>query len=315
MTSDLKSFRDFLLNEGRLKRVATPKVLFHGTLKSNMLSIRQRGLVPKVGEFTKTVWSDPSDEFSAVYATSKRNITWAFSAIVGQLLKKGIRPNKQNVKKHGVLFVLNSKAFPHYRYGFWENPYGQSTRAKKLMGAGKIPRVSSGLPVTSNAVEPTNYFSTEPVDPSHIKHTIRGDDLVDLFEKHGFGEDEIRGLVNQFSSNHNFKHPEEVFASRWGEHPGKVLGVDLENFNTMSEPDFFTSVQHPNHDRPISDSQLHSDLKAMTKMADYHGVDLNIHSDNEFNPITPKQRAIYQQHGFELDGEDDGEIRFFRKAR
>lgn len=132
----------------------TPKTLYHGTLIFNLPAIEKEGLIPLAGDFTKHFYND-IDVPELVFATDKKNLKKALTAIVGHLNRQGITPTTNNLEKYGALVVLK-----HAENDFEkENEYTEYP-----------------------TVEPGDYYSSEEQIPNHI---LTGKKMMRFFRKNG----------------------------------------------------------------------------------------------------------------------------------
>lgn len=173
--------RKFLLEKfirNVINEEQTGKTLYHGTIVDNIQSIKENGLIPTIGEFVKQAYlgsvdGNIDDYLEAVlYATDKKNIEKAFTAIVMQV---GIKLGKtgyhsvttNDIRNHGALVILKNaeKEFDFY------------SREDSDMGNRNVPF----------GVEQNDYFTTDAeILPDII---LTGNKLVRFFKQKGFNLD------------------------------------------------------------------------------------------------------------------------------
>lgn len=165
----LEKFIRNIINKER-----TGKTLYHGTIVDNIESIRNNGLMPTIGEFVKQTYlgsvdGNIDDYLEAVlYATDKKNIEKAFTAIVMQVaLKLGktgyYSVTTNDIRNHGALVILKNA----------EEEFDFYSREDADMGNRNVPL----------GVERDDYFTTDAeILPDII---LTGNKLVRFFKKKG----------------------------------------------------------------------------------------------------------------------------------
>ena len=142
---------------------SAPRTLYHGTLKSNLPSIMQGGLEPRIGAFTSHFYDpDEADLSELVFASARKDIQKGMSAIVHLLKSQGIPATPENVIKYGAMVVIKDKHndFEH--------------RPKDDMNYwGEYP----------TQVEPGDFYSKDNVSHTYI---LQDRKLRDLLRREGF---------------------------------------------------------------------------------------------------------------------------------
>lgn len=151
----MKSFE--FLNEN------SPRTLFHGTLKSNLPSIMDNGLEPRVGNFTKHFYDDDPDLEEIVVMSSRSQINKGLNSIMYYLKQQGIKPTPENVIRYGVMVVVKDerKEFTH--------------KGSYYFDRGEHPRQA----------EEDDFYSRNAVLPTYI---IQNNKLRDLLRREGFDD-------------------------------------------------------------------------------------------------------------------------------
>lgn len=139
-----------------------PRTLYHGTLKTNLPSIMQGGLEPRVGAFTKHFYDDDIDLEELVFASSKKDINKGLNAIIHLLKQQGIPSTPENIIKYGAMVVVKDE------YSEFEH------RPIDDMNAwGDHPYQA----------EPGDFYAREPVAATYI---LQNKKLRDLLRREGF---------------------------------------------------------------------------------------------------------------------------------
>lgn len=140
-----------------------PRTLYHGTLKSNLPSIIQGGLEPRVGAFTSHFYDPDEDDLSElVFASSKKDIQKGINAIIHLLKSQGIPSTPENIIEYGAMVVIKDEynEFEHRprddMNDWGEHPY---------------------------QVEPGDFYARENVGHSYI---LQDKKLKDLLRREGF---------------------------------------------------------------------------------------------------------------------------------
>lgn len=140
-----------------------PRTLYHGTLKSNLPSIMQNGLEPRIGAFTSHFYDPNEDDLQElVFASSRRDIQKGINAIIHLLKDEGIPSTPENVIKYGVMLVIKDE------YNEFEHRASDDANYW-----GEYP----------SQVEPGDFFAREPVN---ITHVLQNKKLKDLLRREGF---------------------------------------------------------------------------------------------------------------------------------
>lgn len=141
---------------------SAPRTLYHGTLKSNVPSIMQGGLEPRVGAFTSHFYDEDPDLEELVFASSKKDVQKGLNAIIHLLKQQGIPSTPENVIKYGAMVVVKDE------YNQFDH------RPRDDMGDwGEYPR----------QVEPGDFYAREPVEVTYI---LQDRKLKDLLRREGF---------------------------------------------------------------------------------------------------------------------------------
>jgi hypothetical protein len=90
----------------RLFELMESKTLYHGTLRKHAPSIKQLGLIPDVGNFTKRWYDEYDDLEELIFATDKTAMNKVISAIIGNMREAGIKVTLRNFFMHGALVVF-----------------------------------------------------------------------------------------------------------------------------------------------------------------------------------------------------------------
>lgn len=148
---------DKFLNEN------APRTLYHGTLKSNIPAIKQRGLEPRLGDFTKHFYDDDPDLEELVFASSKNDIKKGLNSIIYYLRQRGIEPTPENIIRYGAMVVVKDEydEFSHRPLSDLGSWYDEHPRQ----------------------VEPGDFYAKEPVGVTYI---LQNNKLRDLLRRQGF---------------------------------------------------------------------------------------------------------------------------------
>jgi hypothetical protein len=140
-----------------------PRTLYHGTLKSNLPSIMQKGLEPRVGDFTNHFYDQEEDELEElVFAAGKKDMQKALNAIIYLLKQQGIPSTPSNIIKYGAVVVIKDEynEFEHRP----KNDHNQW---------GEHP----------TQVEPGDFYSRDTVS---AKYVLQNNQLKNLLRRQGF---------------------------------------------------------------------------------------------------------------------------------
>jgi hypothetical protein len=138
--------------------------LYHGTLARNVPSIRERGLVPQKGSWTRAFYNDAPD---LLYAVDEGRKARLIAIITGQLARSGIvclsdgytfDDFKNDLSNHGAVIIFEAATFA-YREPFSELKYPSS-------------------------VEQGDWYSTEPVSSADIDQIMTGRAMADWLNPH-----------------------------------------------------------------------------------------------------------------------------------
>lgn len=141
---------------------SAPRTLYHGTLKTNLPSIMQGGLEPRIGHFTKHFYDDDPDLEELVFASSKKDINKGLNAIIHLLKQQNIPSTPENIIKYGAMVVIKDE------YNEFEH-----RPSDDMDYWGEYPR----------QVEPGDFYAREPVAHTYI---LQDRKLKDLLRREGF---------------------------------------------------------------------------------------------------------------------------------
>lgn len=102
----------------------TPRLLYHGTLRKHLSSIKQVGLQPSVGYFVKKAYGKSSNLKSVIFSSDIRDIGKVINAIIANVLEEvGEVPIiMDEFYQHGAIVVLKyGKQFKNISYHDDEN--------------------------------------------------------------------------------------------------------------------------------------------------------------------------------------------------
>ena len=144
---------------------SAPRTVYHGTLKSNLPSIMQGGLEPRIGAFTSH-WYDPDEDDveDLVFASSRKDIQKGLNSIIHYLKQQGINPTPDNIIKYGAMVVVKDER-------------------GKFMYRDPDPDKDEFAYDHPYTVEPGDFYSREYVKPTHI---LQDKKLKDLLRREGF---------------------------------------------------------------------------------------------------------------------------------
>jgi hypothetical protein len=100
------------------------RLLYHGTLRRNVPSIRDAGLRPQRGAWATRFHPDAA---ALVYAVDEEHRSSAILAIAGQMAKAGLIQEsedysfddfKNNLMEHGAVIVVKATTFSRYPWSF-----------------------------------------------------------------------------------------------------------------------------------------------------------------------------------------------------
>jgi hypothetical protein len=140
----------------------TAKTLYHGTLVEYVPAIKDVGLQPNAGDFTKQFYQEYEEEGielpELVFASDKAGLNKCLSAIIGAMRLKAIPVTMKEFKAHGALVVIRQGADHFEKHTGDENHYDYQT------------------------VEPNDYYRENGID---IDHVLTGDAMLRVFKRHG----------------------------------------------------------------------------------------------------------------------------------
>lgn len=188
--------------------------LFHGTIKDNLESIKQEGLIPKVGDFVRDMYEgelqssginiDEDDNLALVFFADKKGLDRCLTAIKHMIARKYNisfhKVNKKMIEEEGLLFVID----------FHLNEKDEGRIRHKSDDTDEFDDYGD-YPIT---VEPGDYFTSDFVSYEEIKKVIYGQELIDFFNVNLNGvikEEKIKGgladnmSLEQIAKKHKMK--------------------------------------------------------------------------------------------------------------
>lgn len=141
------------------------QVLYHGTLRKWLPSIKATGLEPRIGKFTRNAYDLEPDEDGypdLVFAADKKGLISCYSAILGHIKHEfpGIIPTSDVIMDKGALLILRNQInnFDHYH------------------------RDDEGYVETPSQAEPGDYYADRHIE---ITDVLTGKKMFDFFLRHG----------------------------------------------------------------------------------------------------------------------------------